>query len=327
MKNLVTVVVPVYQVEKYIEKCIQSLLKQTYSKIEIIIVDDGSSDSSGSICDNIARRDSRVIVIHKANEGVAVARNVGISKAKGKYICFVDSDDYVKADYIEKFVCSMERDKVELVVCGHIRKENNLEREHAHFPQGILEKHNADFYKYLTVDIEACYPWNKLFLTEIIKTNHIMFSAGIHPGEDLLFCIHYLNYVHRVSFIKEYLYVYVDSFVSVMNRNKGRSVWDNYYMQLEPMDRLLTLKSADETYKSCCRIRIFEICCCLLYDDKKFKLHKDVNGIKKLLREYREEFNKAEYVPERIKFRYLLMSKSPAIFDIMQTLYRRLKTM
>lgn len=323
MKSLVTVVVPVYKVEKYIEKCIQSLLQQTYVNIEIIIIDDGSPDNSGVICDNIALKDSRIHVIHKENEGVSVARNTGIEQARGKYICFVDSDDYVKTDYIEKMVQALEKDDVELVVCGHIRKKMDKETEVFSLPQGIIDRGNAYFYKYLSVNIEACYPWNKLFCTDIIKENNITFPKGIHPGEDLFFCIHYLNYIKTASFIKEYLYVYVDSATSVMSRNKGKSVFNNYYLQLVAMDKLLKLKQTDQAYRKCCRVRVFEICCCLLYDNKKFKLHKEMSYVKQLFRENAEVLKQAEYVPVRIKFRFHLMAKCPLGFDLLQTLYRQ----
>ena len=102
MKNdLISIIIPVYKVEKYLEKCIESVLKQTYTNLQIILVDDGSPDNCGKICDEYAKKDSRIEVIHKANGGLSDARNVGISKAKGRYIGFVDSDDYIKEDMYE----------------------------------------------------------------------------------------------------------------------------------------------------------------------------------------------------------------------------------
>lgn len=100
----VSVIVPVYNVGKYLRKCVKSILNQTYNNIEIILIDDGSNDNSGEICDKFAEIDKRIIVKHKCNEGVSAARNDGISIAKGKYICFVDGDDYVAQDYVEYLI-------------------------------------------------------------------------------------------------------------------------------------------------------------------------------------------------------------------------------
>ena len=97
----VSIIVPVYNVEKYLEKCLDSIVKQTYENIEIILVDDGSTDKSGTILDQYAEMDNRISVIHKKNEGVSTARNTGIEAARGEYICFADADDYLMPDYVE----------------------------------------------------------------------------------------------------------------------------------------------------------------------------------------------------------------------------------
>ncbi len=101
MKELISVVIPAYNVGKYIDKCIDTVLTQTYSNIEIILVDDGATDDTAEICDNYAKKDNRVKVIHKKNGGLSDARNAGIDAAKGKYITFIDSDDYIADDYVE----------------------------------------------------------------------------------------------------------------------------------------------------------------------------------------------------------------------------------
>ena len=103
-KDLISVIVPVYKVEKYLEKCIESIIKQTYTNLQIILVDDGSPDNCGKICDEYAKKDSRIEVIHKINGGLSDARNVGINRANGRYIGFVDSDDYVEPDYLEQLL-------------------------------------------------------------------------------------------------------------------------------------------------------------------------------------------------------------------------------
>jgi len=115
MSELITIVVPIYNVEKYLERCVKSLLNQTYKNLEIILVDDGSTDNSGRICDNYAKEDKRVKVIHKANGGLSDARNAGIDFAKGKYISFVDSDDWIPLNAINDLYSYMEKYNVDIV--------------------------------------------------------------------------------------------------------------------------------------------------------------------------------------------------------------------
>lgn len=320
MEDLVSIVVPVYKVEQYIEKCIKSLLDQTYHNIQIILVDDGSPDESGLICDRLSKVDTRIEVIHKENEGVSVARNSGIENARGKYICFVDSDDYVMPEYVESLVYAMEKDRVDLVVCGHVRKEYDCEMKFFSFQERIMDRSDNLFYAYLSVNLEACYPWNKLFKVDIIQENNIRFPKGVHPGEDLLFCIFYLNYVRHVSFIREYLYVYVNSDISVMRRGRGHSAFNNYYLQIEPLIQFM-LKEMDAKHETCCRVRLFCICACLIYDNKKYKLNNNMTGIMRILNENKYIFRQADFVSKRIKLRYWMMIKNVYLYDILKSIY------
>lgn len=116
----ISVIVPVYNVENYIEKCIESILSQTYTDFELLLINDGSSDKSGSICDTYANKDERIRVFHKKNEGVSIARNFGIKHSLGEWVCFVDSDDWVENLYLEKFVENKELDEDTMVSQGII---------------------------------------------------------------------------------------------------------------------------------------------------------------------------------------------------------------
>ncbi len=322
MEVLVSIVVPVYKVEKYVEKCIKSLLNQTYYNIQIIVIDDGSPDKSGIICDKLSKKDARIEVVHKKNEGVSIARNTGIEIAKGEYICFVDSDDYVMPNYIENLVYSMEKDMVDMVVCGHIRNDNNRETKVFSYQEKIMDRSERLFYTYLSVNLEACYPWNKLFKKDIIQKNNIRFPEGIHPGEDLLFCIFYINYVTRVSFIKKYLYVYVNSDISVMSRGRGNSAFNNYYLQIEPIIQFM-MREMDKKHEICCKVRLFCICACLTYDNKKYKLHNDMTNVIRIRNENERVFLRAKFIPTRIKLRYQLMIKNVFLFDVLHGLYNK----
>ena len=127
MENLISVIVPVYNIEAYLRKCIDSILAQTYTNLEIILVDDGSTDNSGEICNEYAAKDARIRVIHKGNGGLSSARNTGIDIATGKYIGFVDSDDYLAPDMYEKLLGAIVNNHADISVCNVHHVDENEE--------------------------------------------------------------------------------------------------------------------------------------------------------------------------------------------------------
>ena len=143
--ELISIVIPIYNVEKYIEKCLDSVIKQTYKNIEIILVDDGSPDNCGKICDSYANNDKRIQVIHKENGGLSDARNVGIERANGKYITFVDSDDYIELDYIEYLYTLIKKYNTKISFCkvNVVFNENNTDNK--------LENNNKTDYKWTKI--------------------------------------------------------------------------------------------------------------------------------------------------------------------------------
>ena len=128
--ELISIIVPVYKVEKYLEKCVKSILKQTYTNLEIILVDDGSPDNSGKMCDELAKVDDRIKVYHKKNGGLSDARNYGVERANGEYIGFVDSDDYIHECMYEKLYEAIKKSGTLIVECGVTRVYKNKERPH-----------------------------------------------------------------------------------------------------------------------------------------------------------------------------------------------------
>ena len=122
MEPILSVIVPVYNSEKYLERCVESVMASSLKNLEIILVNDGSSDCSDKLCDRLAQRDKRIVVIHQQNAGVSAARNRGLEKAEGKYFAFVDSDDYIEPDMYEKMIASMEKNDADLVCCGFCRE-------------------------------------------------------------------------------------------------------------------------------------------------------------------------------------------------------------
>ena len=169
-KDLISIIVPIYNVEQYLKKCLDSVINQTYHNIEIILIDDGSTDNCGSICDEYANRDKRIKVIHKTNGGLSDARNVGIDITKGKYITFIDSDDYVEKDYVYYLYNVMKECNTDIAFCGYKvcyeKKKNNGKKE----KNQIRKCTKIEAFKEILYakDFEVS-AWAKMYLTEHFK--------------------------------------------------------------------------------------------------------------------------------------------------------------
>ena len=170
MEDLISVIVPIYKVEKYLEKCILNIVNQTYSNLEIILVDDGSPDNSGKICDEYARKDSRIKVVHKLNGGLSDARNAGIEIATGKYIAFVDSDDYIEEKMISKLYDLLKANDADVSACNICKfyedKEIELDEN-----EEIVKSYPPEQAILLTIldDSFGNYAWNKLYRSELFS--------------------------------------------------------------------------------------------------------------------------------------------------------------
>lgn len=205
---LISIIVPVYNAEKVLYHCIDSILSQTFSDFELILVDDGSNDNSGKICDEYSEKDNRIQVIHKANGGVSTARNAGIEVAQGEYICFVDSDDYLENDYLSRLYSGYD-DDVDLVLCGYYEISEGKENSTVVFSDSDEDiiKRNDVLLLFQKVMISA--PWCKLFKMKIVSENSIIFPADMSLGEDIIFNFTYLNYVNKIKVINKPLYNYI----------------------------------------------------------------------------------------------------------------------
>lgn len=180
MKNpLISIIVPVYNIETYLPRCIESVLQQTYTNLELILVDDGSKDKSGEICDEYQRKDNRVQVIHKENGGSSSARNVGIRAAKGQYLGFVDSDDYVEKNMYETMVRGIERTGCNIIQVSRdeIDEEGNLMPNVCEMPKEQLEYSSEEFLKELLLHKGDCSFCTKLLNRDLFKENK--FPEGV----------------------------------------------------------------------------------------------------------------------------------------------------
>lgn len=209
--DLVSIVVPIYKVENVLDRCIQSIINQSYKNIEIILVDDGSPDNCPKMCDKYKTTDKRIKVIHKENGGLSSARNVGIKKSKGKYICFVDSDDYIEKDYIKKMYYTIKKTNLDFVVCNYNRVYNKK-----------IQKCKVD--KFKTDNFITPAAWNKMYKKSLF--DEISFPEGLYY-EDLgtfpkLYCLG-SNY----KIVDDYLYNYVQNDNSIMHQ-KNDKIFDVY---------------------------------------------------------------------------------------------------
>ena len=199
MSDLITVIIPIYNVGTYVEATIKSLLAQSYENIEIILVDDGSTDDSGGVCDKYAGIDKRITVIHKANGGVSSARNAGLEEAKGEYVAFVDGDDIVSADYIKSLYEMLKENNVDMSVQVYYnmfsaKKEKSV-------AENIDRVMSAD--EFVEFEILGCRDTSvcvKLYRLEIIQSYNIRFDESITNLEDMLFLFQYLNRCNRVFY-------------------------------------------------------------------------------------------------------------------------------
>lgn len=210
-QDIVSIIVPVYNVEKYLDSCITSILKQSYSNIEVILVNDGSTDNSRFICEKYAEKDNRVKVIHQKNSGPSVARNLGIQASSGKYIQFVDSDDYIDNDMTMRLIQAINNNNdIELVICGYKSIYRDRIQEHNTSIKGIYSI--SDFlshFGYLYKESFINSPCNKLYTTKIIKDHNISFREKLDMGEDLLFNLAYIRKCTKINIINNQLYNYV----------------------------------------------------------------------------------------------------------------------
>lgn len=202
---MISIIIPVYNVEKYLLKCLESIANQNFKDFETILIDDGSTDNSPEICKNFCQNDGRFKYFRQENSGVSTARNYGLQKASKKWIAFIDSDDYVGKDYLQLLISAGE--KGELVVGGYIQ-ENMHERKEFSIPKsGIIDRFEAN--KYLVNEAGFySFLWNKLFLREVIQNSAITFNPNLFYGEDLVFIFEYLKKIDYVQMIPMTNYIY-----------------------------------------------------------------------------------------------------------------------
>lgn len=213
--GLVTVIVPVYNVERYLDKCISSIAHQSYDNLEIIVIDDGSTDSSAKICDNWSVKDKRICVIHKENGGLSDARNAGLAVANGEYISFVDSDDWLHPKFIEIMIKTLKKAEADIAECGVVyvdEQENVIHERYYPKEKAILNKVEA---LRALIKEEGIYQtvWNKLYKREVLEG--ILFEKG-KCNEDDFWTYQIIDRGEKYVVISNELYNYLQRKSSIM---------------------------------------------------------------------------------------------------------------
>ena len=215
MMDKVSIIVPIYDVEKFIRKTIESLINQTYDNIEIILVDDGSPDDSPRICDDYSKKDTRIKVIHKENGGVSSARNSGMKASSGDYIMFVDGDDYVEPDYVDYFINLIKKTQTQIAISYfvfNIFDKTQIKRDSV----GTISSEEA--MKQIYIERINVAVWNKIYSKEVIAEYNILFNEDIWYGEGMLFNIEFLQFVEKVGVGNKKVYNQVYNTESAMRK-------------------------------------------------------------------------------------------------------------
>lgn len=259
MNYKVSIIVPIYNVQKYIYKCIDSILSQTYKNLEIILVDDGSPDNCGKICDEYASKDNRIIVVHTKNGGLSAARNVGLNKSTGNFIIFVDSDDYLENSAIEDCLNYIKTNNCDILIFNWYNVYlNNQLKIVKKIPQKINEYYslsNKLLYDAILWDKVPNYVWNKIYKKQLWE--NISFPQNCN-FEDLAIMPYIFSKAHNISYLDKHLYNYNNSNSSsitshISSKNKYGLFLSFFYRQqiaLKELNNELYAYSKIRTIKS-----------------------------------------------------------------------------
>lgn len=236
MQNpMISIIVPVYKVEKYLSKCVESILAQTFADFELILVDDGSPDSCGSICDEYALKDSRIKVIHKKNGGLSDARNAGIVVAKGEYLAFIDSDDYIAPDMYETLYNLAQTHCADMVVCDAVLVKEEEEAVYSDSTQVYLMDKETALKKMIYERLFSVNAWNKLYKKKLFSV--IRYPKGM-LYEDLATTYKLLDICDKVVYTPVQKYAYVQRQGSIMNQTGCKMKADKVVIVREMVEYL-----------------------------------------------------------------------------------------
>lgn len=232
MEGKVSIIVPVYNVESYLNECIDSIINQTYGNLEIILIDDGSTDLSGDICDCYKEKDSRILVIHQKNQGAANAKNNGLDLATGDYISFVDSDDYISKDFIETMMKSLQQNISDIAECSFYLKYKDYDKVE-YFKNDNCIYDTESYLEQYTLEWKSSLFWNKIFKSELL--DNLRFKKERRCIDDEFFTYKAILKAHKISRINEPFYYYRQRKSSAINNqfNNKQKAQDNLDVLIE----------------------------------------------------------------------------------------------
>ena len=318
---LISVIVPIYKVEKYLEKCVKSISSQTYKNIEIVLVDDGSPDNCGKLADNLAKTDPRIKVIHKVNGGLSSARNAGIDVAQGDYIGFVDSDDTIEPFMYEKLFSLLQKENTKLSVCavnyvyedGKVLRKKGLGKNVTFdFCQAIIEMNSHRYF-----DMGA---WSKLYHRSLFE--NIRFPVG-KLSEDYYIMYKIFDKAQRISYLDIPCYNYLQRKNSITRSDKINH--DHEYAAYEQMlyldEKHPDMKVIGHTAYASAALTVYDF-----YLKNRAKCSKEkMNHFREVIKENKEYIDKADYLTKSKKVQFVLFSKSPTLYNVVFKTYRKVK--
>lgn len=316
-KALVSIIIPIYNGDTYLRKCMDSILKQNYPDLEVILINDGSSDHSLDVCKEYAEADGRIKIVDKENTGVSDSRNRGIKIAQGEFIVFADCDDYVDEGYIGH-LCGLMDDGIDLGICGWIKEnEEGTELGRARFYSQIFDKEKSmECLVSMSGGVHG-YPISKIFRRRLLDDFGIKFDKEIYIFEDLLFCLQYLNHCENIKMdtgICEYHYVLHDS--SSRTKTMRADTFQKFWLtEIEALYRLLNFTQGMRRIENIVKARL--AFSSVFYINRMQECgYKDKEEVKRLQKNIRKYFVKVLTTREgdlKWKIQVLLCALSPKL--------------
>ena len=339
----ISVIIPVYNVEDYLQKCIDSVINQTYKNIEVILVNDGSSDNSPQICDDYAEMDKRILVIHKENGGISSARNTGIKKAQCEFILFVDSDDWIELNTCEVAIDLVKNNSVDVVLWPFIRELSHQSKKKSIFEDKLAEFHVEEAQQILyrrmigLLDHELAAPenadaivtvWGKLYNANIIKKHNIKFidTKLIGSSEDALFNLEVFQFVKKAIYIDRYLYHYRKDNGSSFTKQYRPKLYEQWNYLFDLMQQHIVENRLGKVYKQALNNRVAMSIIGLGFNElnSKDSIYVKIKRIKSIIasEHYRNAYKMFElkYLPFHWKvfFLFAKMNQATAIYTLLQ---------
>lgn len=323
-KDLVSVIVPIYNVEKYLHRCVDSIIGQTYKNLEIILVDDGSEDSSGQICDDYVKKDKRIVVVHKKNGGLSDARNTGVKKAKGSYITFVDGDDEIMSSFVETLYDNIHSKRCDIAACAYVTlKKKPARYTYKQGSEAIIYSPKEAIVEILTSSsftVSAC---SKLYKSDIVKD--IKFPIR-KLCEDNGTTYKYFLKSKRVCYCPDPLYIYYQNKNSIMRQKFSLKKHD----LIELTDKMCSdlqkhypdLRDVIVKRKIHSRISFLR----QAYLDKNIdKSNTLIKNAKQFIFDNEAEFKSNKYITKKDKIALLLLKCGDNIFSLATAVFERVR--